>query len=886
MADQAIGKLNVILQAKADKYSKVMTKSIKQVDALDNRVQTAGANLKSFGKRILGMVVVGGAIAMTRSIMDSMDKIAKLSRRSKIATEELVKLGHAAELSGLGMDAMNLSLEKMMRNISLAVTDGGRLEDVFTDMGIKVDELNQMSTSDAFLRIAKGVGSLTGQNQKLATMFDIFGRGGAKMLNVLEQGESGLRAMMEEAERLGMTFSAIDAKRVEDANDSVTRLKASFRALLQTAIIKLAPILDSLANSIAFLIANPITRWVLGLSAAVVILIYSWKGLLALKGLMFALFAGLKIKAISASVAILAQAQAYNVLAVAQIRASGSLAVGAAATVRTASLWSRLGGVLLKVGLFLKGIVLGALKLVSAALAAIGVVVLVVIAAVAILVGGLIYFNKIGKKYEAQSEAIIKASNDFANALLRVEQAKGAAAAASAANDFEAEVTALRDQKKALLEAAAAATEGQPEVRKWHEAILGIGMSAEKVAALVKVGENAEKVFKNNAATLEEQILKVTELGIAYDKLHKVLDPINKTLSEQLDLIQLGTEAYARKKLAAAGATKEQMANIQFLQDMLRATGAQKGMRELNADLEDQIKYFGLAADEAKVLRLEAQMMAGLKGREGDTLGVAMIKEMNAELEKMRNLSQRLEFEKMGEAIGGQLQMVQTEMDGLGKTAGAIFLESMAGQMESMSGIEQSLLGIQMKELEEAMKRLGQMQTFENMAADMRATNAELEKQIALHGKSSHQQQMMEIATLEAQVSNLPLEQQAELLAMLEQRKTMLKELKSMEEKTALMTEGAALTEQMMSPIEKYEEQIGKLNELLDGKAIDFETYSRAVQDAREKLESAEGGGTDAGSFKTIRTAYMDISGMAGDNKEQRRTNEILVEIRDQEGLG
>ncbi len=59
----------------------------------------------------------------------------------------------------------------------------------------------------------------------------------------------------------------------------------------------------------------------------------------------------------------------------------------------------------------------------------------VVIAAVVILAGGLIYFHEIGKKYEAQSETTIKSSKDFADALQRVEQAKIAAEQARAARE-------------------------------------------------------------------------------------------------------------------------------------------------------------------------------------------------------------------------------------------------------------------------------------------------------------------------------------------------------------------------------------------------------------------------------------------------------------------
>ena len=53
------------------------------------------------------------------------------------------------------------------------------------------------------------------------------------------------------------------------------------------------------------------------------------------------------------------------------------------------------------------------------------------------------------------------------------------------------------------------------------------------------------------------------------------------------------------------------------------------------------------------------------------------------------------------------------------------------------------------------------------------------------------------------------------------------------------MKEGKGVFDETRTPLEKYETKIGKLSDLLNSGAIDWDTYGRAVRSAREQLESA-----------------------------------------------
>lgn len=64
-------------------------------------------------------------------------------------------------------------------------------------------------------------------------------------------------------------------------------------------------------------------------------------------------------------------------------------------------------------------------------------------------------------------------------------------------------------------------------------------------------------------------------------------------------------------------------------------------------------------------------------------------------------------------------------------------------------------------------------------------------------------------------------------------------QLDAMEKAKKLQADAASVFESTRSPMEKYETQIGRLSEMLNSGAIDWSTYSRAVQQARGSLEDS-----------------------------------------------
>jgi hypothetical protein len=66
-----------------------------------------------------------------------------------------------------------------------------------------------------------------------------------------------------------------------------------------------------------------------------------------------------------------------------------------------------------------------------------------------------------------------------------------------------------------------------------------------------------------------------------------------------------------------------------------------------------------------------------------------------------------------------------------------------------------------------------------------------------------------------------------------------LDKMKSMADRLDALKEGNAVFNETRTPMEQYESKIGKLSDLLNDGAINWDTYGRAVRSAREQLEKA-----------------------------------------------
>jgi len=229
---KSIGTLNAKLGLKSQAFHfgmKNATRSIKRF----------GRDVKKIGRLIrvgiIGpLVALGGVTSLGLLIKQSMqlaDETGKYADRLGIGVKELTGLGFAAKLTGTNTQVMNRALEKMIINLGRASADGGELEKKLQRIGLDIEKLKRMQAGAQFIAIADAMSKMSSKIERAAIASEIFGRSGARMLNLLEGSKGSIKDLIKEADLLGITLSRMEIKQIENANDMIERMK-----LLLTAV--------------------------------------------------------------------------------------------------------------------------------------------------------------------------------------------------------------------------------------------------------------------------------------------------------------------------------------------------------------------------------------------------------------------------------------------------------------------------------------------------------------------------------------------------------------------------------------------------------------------------------------------------------------------------
>lgn len=200
-------------------------------------IGTAAAALGAYG---LGTFI--------KSSMDSIDTTNDQARALGMSTQKLSELGYAAKLSATDQETLVGGLTKMDNALSDAVTKGGAAGDSFRTLGLDVSELSKLTPDERFKRIATAMQGVENPAQRTSLAMDIFGKSGAKLIPMLLEGEAGLNALSAEARKVGAAFSDVDAAKINAANDSIDRVKATIGGVGNTLAIALAPYITTAAD--------------------------------------------------------------------------------------------------------------------------------------------------------------------------------------------------------------------------------------------------------------------------------------------------------------------------------------------------------------------------------------------------------------------------------------------------------------------------------------------------------------------------------------------------------------------------------------------------------------------------------------------------------------
>lgn len=220
----------------------------------------AGASLNAFATGQLGSIkgmlagafTVGAIAKLATDAIDLGGKFDDLSKRTGVSAEELQRLDYVAKQNGSSIEALVGGLQKLAVARQKALEDpGGEQGKAFQDLGISIEEIARLSPEQLFYRIADAVKNQGAAVNNAASMSALLGRSFGELVPMMVEGGDGLRAMSDEATRLGVVLSTDTIKKLDALGDKLTSLKAQSVSWAATFAINVVSGFEALIEEIS-----------------------------------------------------------------------------------------------------------------------------------------------------------------------------------------------------------------------------------------------------------------------------------------------------------------------------------------------------------------------------------------------------------------------------------------------------------------------------------------------------------------------------------------------------------------------------------------------------------------------------------------------------------
>lgn len=234
-----------------------------QVAAVGAKMQEAGEKISGVGQKLMPVSAAAGALlaAMGKlglSAVQSADELNTLAKQTGISTEELQKMQYASDLVDVSLESITGAVRKMKAKMDPA-------NETFQQLGVSVTDADGQlrDATSVFYDTIAALSQVSNETERDQLAMELFGKSADELAGIIDDGGAALREYGKEAEDLGLILSQDTLDALNETNDTVDRMKATFRGafgkLGATIATTFAPAVEKaaeLAKKLADRIAN------------------------------------------------------------------------------------------------------------------------------------------------------------------------------------------------------------------------------------------------------------------------------------------------------------------------------------------------------------------------------------------------------------------------------------------------------------------------------------------------------------------------------------------------------------------------------------------------------------------------------------------------------
>lgn len=222
---------------------------------LDNTGLTTGlSKVGSVAKGAMGAAVAGvGALAAgvgivstkfvsaTKDVAEYGDSVDKMSQKVGMSSKAYQEWDYVMQISGTEMSNMTTGLKTMTNKLDDAKNGSKDAQEMFSKLGLSMDDLSNMSREDVFSAVISGFQGMADSTERAALANDLFGKSGQELTPLFNTSAEETARLKDEVNALGGVMSDEAVKASADFQDQMTALKTSMTGLSRNMMSEFLP---------------------------------------------------------------------------------------------------------------------------------------------------------------------------------------------------------------------------------------------------------------------------------------------------------------------------------------------------------------------------------------------------------------------------------------------------------------------------------------------------------------------------------------------------------------------------------------------------------------------------------------------------------------------
>lgn len=225
------------------------------IDDAPLKKMEAGLEEIKTGLLAIGAAAIGAAASLfgiAKSTADAADAIKDTSIALGLNYESLQRLGYAAQMSGASQEMLADGLRFLSRAAIDTADSNSEASKAFRALGISAKDASGklrspddllISMADAFKKIPAGA-------EKSGLAMQFFGRSGNQLIQFLDEGSVGIRALGAEAESLGIIMDTAAIEAGAAFNDELDRISGVAKGIVRSVGSGLIPVITDLMMAV------------------------------------------------------------------------------------------------------------------------------------------------------------------------------------------------------------------------------------------------------------------------------------------------------------------------------------------------------------------------------------------------------------------------------------------------------------------------------------------------------------------------------------------------------------------------------------------------------------------------------------------------------------